>query len=159
MCRWGSFGAYISLGLLSVGNGLMNSKTEELKIIGAGLLMLLALRLYFAGKQDESKGLIITKTYIKDFTTVFGIAISSPIRIVGYLALFTIANSMISLNDFLSLALIFISSTIGTIAWWALYCNLICKLKISATARKISGSRKILAVFLFVFAFSGIPSF
>jgi len=143
--------AAIALVLLGLGMQFTGEKVQSYRYIGALFLILIAAKLCIV-KDSRADIQSDARLYFKDFLTVFSIAITAPIRILGYFALFALIRSVICFQAPLDPIFVLLGSLAGTLFWWSIYCSLISQFNVSPTNKFWHHSHKWIALLLLLSA-------
>lgn len=129
----------IAVGAVSLGTDLLKAQLHHYRLAAALVLAAVAIKLFITASKTTKKE--ITNNLVKhvdSYFTVFSVAISTPSRILGYIALLVIlANSFIQSATFNDKLLLIISSTLGTILWWIIFAFVIGKLKLRPSTNQL----------------------
>lgn len=140
----------IAVGAVSLGTELLKKQIQEYRLLGAVILCVVAFKIFFTAKKEPKKISTnkLTKT-LDPFLTVFGVAISTPGRILGYIALFVLlANPLIASADFSTKVVLVIASTLGTVLWWIGFALIMSRLNIAPSHNQLCWLQRVIAMML-----------
>ena len=130
--------------------------SPSFSIIGAMILFVMAIKFYKADVVFEEEEKLLQASPYKTFVEVFKLAMQSPIRIIGYAAIFAalgVVKYPVSFSNFISTT---IGTLVGTYMWWQVFLTVLDKQKKALSPQNKQLLHRIAAFILIGFVVIGL---
>ncbi|MDN3507445.1 MAG: LysE family transporter [Simkaniaceae bacterium] len=134
----------------------LNANLKEFIFFGSLILIVMAAMMYQKGKKQETPKQIRPRKKLYIFCEGIVFALTTPSKIVGYLAIFVTIGIERQDPDFLSKTPLIAGVTIGALVWWILYLFVINKKREKISPNFVSTLQRISGIILLTFALTGI---